>query len=103
MAGELIWARAALDDIEAIAAFIARDSRTHARRIVERIFDGAELLLKHPAMGTSIPELSPNQIRELQLDGFRMLFERQGDDLQVLAVIHGHLLADSFPRPFQIP
>ncbi|MCK7578335.1 MAG: type II toxin-antitoxin system RelE/ParE family toxin [Chromatiales bacterium] len=50
MAGELIWSRAALDDIEAIAAFVARDSAIQARRLVEHVFQGAERLLIRPTL-----------------------------------------------------
>jgi plasmid stabilization system protein ParE len=37
MAGELIWSLEALDDIDAIARYIARDSAVHARRVVSEI------------------------------------------------------------------
>ncbi len=32
MAGGVVWSEEALDDIDAIAAYIARDSVTHARQ-----------------------------------------------------------------------
>jgi plasmid stabilization system protein ParE len=35
MAAELIWSDESLDDIDAIAEFIARDSLHHAGRVVE--------------------------------------------------------------------
>jgi plasmid stabilization system protein ParE len=39
MAGEVIWAAEALDDIDAIAAYIARDSLVLARRVVSAFFE----------------------------------------------------------------
>lgn len=39
MAAELSWSGEALDDIDAIAQFIARDSPHHAQRVVEALFD----------------------------------------------------------------
>ncbi|MHB8913161.1 MAG: hypothetical protein ACYC42_11055 [Lysobacter sp.] len=35
MAAELIWSSESLDDIDAIAQFIGRDSLHHAQRVVE--------------------------------------------------------------------
>lgn len=88
MAGELIWSRTALDDIEAIAAFIARDSLIHARRTVEQIIACGERLLVQPALGEIAPESSRETVHEYGLYSFRMLFERQGQDLHLLAIIH---------------
>ncbi len=88
MAGELIWSRTALDDIEAIAVFIARDSLIHARRIVEQIIACGERLLVQPALGEIAPESSRERVHEYSLYGFRILFERQGQDLHLLAIIH---------------
>ncbi|WP_295622540.1 type II toxin-antitoxin system RelE/ParE family toxin [uncultured Lamprocystis sp.] len=55
MAGELIWALEALDDIDAIARYIARyiarDSAVYARRVVSEILELGELLLTQPLMG----------------------------------------------------
>ena len=39
MAGELIWALEALDDIDAIARYIARDSAVYTRRVVSEILE----------------------------------------------------------------
>lgn len=35
MAAGLIWSGESLDDIDAIAGFVARDSPYHAKRVVE--------------------------------------------------------------------
>jgi len=39
MARSLIWSTEALDDIDAIAQSIARDSPQHARKVVEALFE----------------------------------------------------------------
>ncbi|WP_295394912.1 hypothetical protein [uncultured Thiodictyon sp.] len=39
MAGQLIWTLEVLDDIEAIARYIARGSTVHAGRIVSEILE----------------------------------------------------------------
>jgi toxin ParE1/3/4 len=64
MAGDVIWALEALDDIDAIARYIARDSQTQARRVVSEVLDLAELLVTQPSMGRVVPELGHSAIRE---------------------------------------
>ena len=87
MAGELIWSRAALDDSEAIAAFIARDSQVQARRFVERLLDTCQRLLIQPALGSPPPESRRDGFMEYGFYNFRILCERQGDDLHLLAIV----------------
>ncbi|MBK1724348.1 type II toxin-antitoxin system RelE/ParE family toxin [Thiocystis violacea] len=88
MAGELIWSRTALDDIEAIAGWIARDSMTHARDLVERIVARSEALLTETSRPQLLLDLDAIRVLERPLEGFRILYERHGDDLHLLAVIH---------------
>lgn len=97
MVGKLTWSRTALDDIEAIATFVARESRSHARRLVERFFEAAEVLLKQRTLEPSIPERPSGQLREHHIDGFRLLYERRGDDLYIIAVTPGHRLVKTYP------
>jgi plasmid stabilization system protein ParE len=56
MAGQVIWSEEALDDVDAIAAYIARDSVTHARRFVSEVFDVTDLLVTQPRMGRMVRE-----------------------------------------------
>lgn len=42
MAARVIWSQGALDDIDAIADYISRDSPYHAQRVVEEIFELAD-------------------------------------------------------------
>ena len=101
MAGELIWSRAALDDLAAIAAFIAEDSRVQSRRVLEAVFAGAESLLDRPGKPQMAPESGSEVVFEARIRGYRLLFERQGDDLHVLAIAHGREPAADSSTPRQ--
>ncbi|MBK1654782.1 type II toxin-antitoxin system RelE/ParE family toxin [Allochromatium vinosum] len=89
MAGELIWSRAALDDIEAIAAFVARDSAIQARRLVEHVFQGAERLLARPTLDQRRAPAQSEGMRDYSIQGLRVLYELQGDDVHILGVVIG--------------
>jgi plasmid stabilization system protein ParE len=103
MAGRVIWSQEGLDDIDAIAAYIARDSITHARRFVSEAFDLADLLLTQPRMGRIVPELRQDRVREHFIYSYRILYEIEGEDLHVLAVIHGKRLLESVAERFDQP
>lgn len=89
MAGELIWSRAALDDIEAIAAFVARDSVIQARRLVEHVFQSAERLLVRPTLDQRRVPGQSEGMRDYSIQGLRVLYELQGDDVHILGVVIG--------------
>ena len=55
MAAEVIWSSEALDDLDAIARFIARDSLHHAQRVVEVLFELGEVMLPTRGPDASCP------------------------------------------------
>ncbi|MGQ9660402.1 MAG: type II toxin-antitoxin system RelE/ParE family toxin [Thermochromatium sp.] len=87
MAGELIWSRAALDDLDAIAALVARDSAIQARRLVEQVFQGAERLLSgHPRYQRFEPTQGDG-LRTYRVQGLQVLYEFQGEDVHLLGLL----------------
>jgi plasmid stabilization system protein ParE len=54
-----IWTEPALNDLDAIADYIALDKPEAASRLVHRVFAHIEKLSRHPQLGPRIPELLP--------------------------------------------
>lgn len=50
------WTEPALEDLEAIQAYIAKDSGFYARQFIERIFDVTTKLEPFPEIGRRVPE-----------------------------------------------
>lgn len=94
MAETLIWTQEALDDIDAIAEFIARDSPTHARQVAERLFELGDTIVDQPRAGRVVPELGSANIRERFLYSYRLIYEMSNDVIFILAVIHGKRLLE---------
>ena len=103
MVGRVVWSEEALDDIDAIAAYIARDSITHARRFVSEVVRLVDLLVTQSRMGRMVPELRQDHIREHFIYSYRVVYEIKGADIHVLAVIHGKRLLDSVGERFNLP
>ena len=53
---ELIWTEPALQDVDAIADYIARDKPDAAQRLVRRVFEHVEQLRGQPESGSRLPE-----------------------------------------------
>ncbi|MFZ5560161.1 MAG: type II toxin-antitoxin system RelE/ParE family toxin [Pseudomonadota bacterium] len=53
-----------------------------------------------PRLGRKVPELNDENVRELPLYAYRILYELTSADIAILAVIHKRqdLLAEAIPR-----
>lgn len=84
------WTEPALEDLEAIQAYIARDSSFYARQFIERIFDAATKLEPFPDIGRRVPEAEERtDIRELIFQGYHIIYLIQPEQITIIAVIHG--------------
>lgn len=86
------WAELAVRDLEAIARFIACDSPSNARRVLERLETRAGDLARLPERGRVVPELARFGIveyREVLVRPYRIIYRARGRNVYVLAVIDG--------------
>ena len=92
MAKSVTWSDEALQDIEAIASFIARDSRYYAQKVVSEILEKGESLVEFPESGRVLPELNRAEIRECFIYSYRLIYQIQTDAIHILTVFHGRRL-----------
>ncbi|MSP61490.1 MAG: type II toxin-antitoxin system RelE/ParE family toxin [Myxococcales bacterium] len=82
----LRWSPQAVEDLEAIRAFISRDSQHYAQLVMERIVAAIERLPAFPQMGRVVPELADPEIREVIVDVFRVVYRYRSDCVEVATV-----------------
>ncbi len=100
MAATLIWSKEALDDIDAIAEFISRDSPYHAQRVVDALFELGDKIAQQPLIGRIVPELEDPQLRERFLYSYRVLYGINAQHREIIAIIHGRRLLESIGERF---
>jgi toxin ParE1/3/4 len=86
---ELIWTEPALNDLDAIADYIALDKPDAAARLVQRVFAAVEKLQRYPGAGRVPPELPEMMYREVIVAPCRMFYRFDGETLFVLYVQRG--------------
>ena len=91
----VVWSPEALEDVDSIAAYIARDSRFYAAAVVEKLLSMAVGLSLFPGAGRVVPELNESSIRERFVYSYRLVYRLRPDDILVVAVIHGRRLLES--------
>ena len=84
----IVWTDQAVEDVEAIRSFIARDSVRYAALVVEQIVDVVDRLERFPFSGRVVPELQDQTIREVILSNYRIVYRVTADIVQILTVFH---------------
>lgn len=94
MARRLVWSPEAVEDIEAIADYISRDSEYYARTVVSRIIATAESIPENPKLGRIVPEISANDFRERFVHRYRVIYRVEPERILITAIIHGSRLLE---------
>jgi len=86
---KVIWAPTALNDLDAIAEYIAKDSPDRAALFVARLIDATDPLADFPEPGRLIPELDDPAWREIVVAAYRIMYRLEGDAVWISAIVHG--------------
>lgn len=89
---ELIWTEPALQDLDAIADYIALENPTAARRLVQRVFQHVGQLAVQPESGSRLPEMRRSRYRQIVEPPCRVIYRYDGSRVWVLHVMRGEKL-----------
>jgi len=83
------WTENAIGHLVNIYEYIAINSPTFAKRMVDRITRRSEQIADHPFSGRKVPEYESDDVCELIETPYRIIYRIKSDQIDVLAVIHG--------------
>jgi toxin ParE1/3/4 len=92
---EVIWAESALNDLDAIADYIALDNPDAARRLVRKIFEHADHLASHPRLGSKPEELKGWRYRQIVEPPCRIFYREDSGRVLILHVMRSERLLRS--------
>ena len=84
----VLWADAALNQVEAIRDYLAQTSPDFARRVVERLVNRSEQIAAFPRSGRMVPEYEVDEVRQVIESSYRLIYLIKEEQLEILAVIH---------------
>lgn len=85
----VIWAPQAIEDVQAIRAYVARDSAHYADLVVERIVAAVARLQSHPLSGRVVPEVGDESLREVIQGSYRIVYRLKRNVVEIVTVFHG--------------
>lgn len=89
---QVIWTEPALDDLDAVADYIAIENPAAAAELVRRVFGHVEHLEAHPESGSRPPELKRSRYRQIVEPPCRVLYRCDGETVFVLFVMRAEQL-----------
>lgn len=84
---EVIWTEPALQELDAIAEYIALDNPAAASRLVEEVLAGTERLEDFPRSGRIPPELPNSIYREVVVPPCRIFYRDEEKRVLILHVM----------------
>jgi toxin ParE1/3/4 len=82
------WTETAQSDLRAIHTLLARDSPRYARRAVDRIRESTDRLDLNPYAGDKAPECDRDDVREMLVGPYRVIYRAQRRQVRILTVVH---------------
>ncbi len=85
------WTDPALEDLNQIFKYIARDSTYYANLFIKRIYESIQNLKDFPESGRVVPEKGINNLREIIMQNYRIIYRYRKVEkiVEILTIIHG--------------
>jgi toxin ParE1/3/4 len=89
------WTDNAVAHLVNVYEYIALNSPTYAKQMVDKITNRSMQIAANPLSGRKVPEYDSDVIRELIEQPYRIIYRIKKDQIDIPAVIHGaRLLPD---------
>ena len=85
---QIIWTILALEDLESIHDFIAKESPFYAQKTIEQFFSRVEILSDFPEIGRQVPEYMKKEIREIIEGNYRLFYKISKKGIFIIRVHH---------------
>lgn len=83
------WSDFARDDLDDLVHYISRDSAFYGRHFGQKVVLATQRLKEFPESGRMIPEAEDKALREIIVQGYRVMYRLETDHVLILAVMHG--------------
>ena len=95
----IIFTGSALNDLEEIILYIAKDSKENALRFHDKIIKSTNKLETFPKLGLLVPDkkMSSSGFRMLVIDKYLLFYKIYQEEISILRVLHG---SRDYPKLF---
>ena len=87
---KVLWTENAIKDLLAIKEYISVDSADRAETWILELFNSGESLVSLPTRGRIVPEFKQENLRELLIDNYRLVYRIKKSSIEIITVLEGH-------------
>ena len=84
------WTDTAVEHLEAIHKYVAKNSKLYADRLIHRLIRRSEQIAEFPLSGRIVPEYMTENIREVIERPYRIIYLIKVEQIDILTVVHGN-------------
>jgi toxin ParE1/3/4 len=85
----VVWTDEAKAHLDDIYRYIQRDAPLYAMQMVDKLTRRAGQLIDHPRSGRIAPQYDDENLRELIVYPYRLIYRLKPDRIDIIAVFHG--------------
>jgi toxin ParE1/3/4 len=85
----LVWSPLADVQVDDAVAYVAADDPAAALAWLERLLERVRSLADYPDSGRMVPELQREDVRELIVPPYRVIYRRTANAVEIGAIRHG--------------
>lgn len=86
----VLWTENSVEDLVAIKRFISQDSTDRAESWVQELYDAGISLAVLPMRGRIVPEFNQENLRELLIENYRLVYSIKKNTIEIVTVFEGH-------------
>lgn len=86
---KVVWTEQSIKDIDAICEYISKDSKYYAYAFADSLFEAGESLKAFSSRGRIVPEMMNENIREIFINEYRLIYNIIDEIVEVFTIIHG--------------
>lgn len=85
---KVIWTDTAIQDLNDIGDYIAKDSERYAEITIHRLFESVDILEDYPKAGKMVSEFEDELLRELVRGSYRIVYQIINDFQVEIMTVH---------------
>jgi len=85
---EVIWTDSAIEDLNDIGAYIAKDSVRYAEITIAELFGSVDILEEYPSYGIVVPEFDNEFVRQIIKGNYRIVYQIINDFKVEILTVH---------------
>ena len=83
---KILWSPLSVDRLEEIFEYISKHDSSSAQKMVKKIFKKVETLSEFPERGRKVPETRREEIREVFLGEYRIIYRVESKKVIILTI-----------------